>query len=184
MFYMALRSAGGFRPPRSLTKKEYKTKTMGTKRTGVHNNVQSDDVQLPAPGKQPRRRMHASYKYGQKKEEWSIVVWRLETKANPSRIITSCLWPYFLFSPRAADFGSFAGFENTASCGCSTTCWLSPTLSACLALPNSDRYVRASLLGAWPIALCCAPVVVHAGRQHAMFELYPRVCFFCGLSKV
>ena len=31
-----------------------------------------------------------------------------------------------------ADFDFFVRFENTAGCKCSTTCWLPPTLSACL----------------------------------------------------
>ena len=75
-------------------------------------------------------------------------------KENPSRIVTSCSRSQH-FLPRLADFDFFMLVLANSVC--------------LLALSRSDRHVRASLLCAWLIALCCA--VVDARRQHATVVL-------------
>ena len=116
--------------------------------------------------------MHHKYERGRRVLR-SMVALRLEIKANPSRISSSCfillVLLVFFFAP--GRIGFLRWILITARCRCSTTCWLSPTLVCLLALSHSDRHVRASLLCAWLIALCCA-VLSYSGmivsrRQHA-----------------
>ena len=102
-------------------------------------------------------------------------------KSNPLRI-TSCLWLYLCFG--WAHWNFFVGFENTASCRCSTTCWLSPTLSACLRLSHSGRHVLcASLLGVADCAvLCCAVLWYMLLIDDNILRCRSWVCF-CDLSR-
>ena len=71
--------------------------------------------ELHAPGKQPGRRMHASYKYvpGTKQKEECCIVLRLELIKGKSFAHHPLLVAvYFLWRGR---FDFFVGFENTAS---------------------------------------------------------------------
>ena len=73
----------------------------------------------------------------------------------------------YIFLDRA-HFDFFVSFENTASCKCSTICWLSLTLSACLRCRalTGTYYTCFAVFRAWLIALYCV-TVVDAGRQHS-----------------
>ena len=123
-----------------------KNKIMWLKRTEVHEFrwklATCKCQELQAPGKQPRRRMHVSCKYVRKRKKKSVVSsygdWKKRQILHAS---SAACGRRFLFA-RGPDVDFFAGFENTASCRCSTTCWLSPTLSACLRCrPLTGSYV-------------------------------------------
>ena len=153
------------------------------KATEVQNQVQTDDLQMPrAPcSRKTARTSHACIiQLCTKEKEEGIVSYRdwkyIGQTLSASSTACGC---NFLLARQISISWLFLRTQRAAD-RFMTTNMLALANAVCLiALSRSDRYIRAWLLCAWLIALCCA--VVDARRQHASSRSW--VCLLCELSR-
>ena len=133
--------------------------------------MQIDDLQMPrAPcSRKTTRTLHACIiQICTKDKEQSCIVLRLERCSGNPFAHCQLLLVVVCVSDRE-DFDFLVVFLNTAKCTytCSTTCWLSPTLPACLRCRTLIGTHKAPLCRADYAALCCAcsPNTVDASQR-------------------